>query len=130
MNTKEFLEKHPKPWRPAVDLASALTVEYLESKDTVIDGNGRSIDSRNLLEYLEEIEGERHSCALELQRRILADCQAKTKPVEEMFGTMPNIKALSNCSFRCQSTEIKVNQLGKATCNRCGRYRTYYDKKV
>lgn len=108
MNVEEFLKRHPKPWRQASDLASPLTVEYLDNPDAAIDGAGRVIGSRDLLEYIEAIE---------------------VKPVEELFGTMPNIKALTNCSFRCQSTEIKFNQLGRASCNRCGRFRTYYDKK-
>ncbi len=121
MNTKEFLERHPKPWHSGQG-------KWGEAE--ICDSKGLSIGLSGLLKYIEEIEGERQAYCLDLQRRILKDCEAQARPVEELFGQMPEVEALARCRRNCESKKIRFDRSGKAMCARCGRFRSYYDRKV
>lgn len=60
-----FLDKHPQPW----------TVGNIF--DELLDANGRSIESATLLDYVQELQFQRH-----MQAQMIQGFQARVKELE------------------------------------------------
>ena len=108
MNVEEFLKRHPKPWHQGWG-------KWGEAE--ICDSRGGLIGLGGLLEYVSDLE-------------IALDKTTAGKPKEVPFGEFPSMEAVSNCGINCQTKKITFDMYNTARCHRCGRHRSFYDKKV